>query len=198
MVGREAYKNPWLFSEADSRFFGKTDPGITRRQALEGYLDYCQRHAQKVIVRNEEREAQLAALRRVDSPEVGANEGGMGAARPPKVKKRGVYSMGELIKPLHHFFSGSPTGQKIYKNRLEELLLRHARAKEARKAGREHLWRVGEDEEGEASSSGLRSRFVYDFAQLEREESGELLVEVVEEAVKAIPEDFLDAPTGRE
>ena len=199
MIGREAYKNPWLFSEADSRFFGKTDPGITRRQALEGYLDYCQRHAQKLVVRNEEREAQLAAFKHMDPAKAREDRGEIceGAEAHPKAKKRGVYSMGELIKPLHHFFSGSPSGQKAYKNRLEELLLRHAKAKEARKAGREHLWNVGADEEGEHGSSGTRSQLVYDFAQLEREESGDLLVEVVEDAVKAIPDDFLDSPTTR-
>lgn len=194
MVGREAYKNPWLFAEADSRFFGKTDPGLTRREALEGYLDYCQRYAQKIIDRNEEREEQLEAAPHLDPTKDEEGLDGDGD-RHRKVKKRGVFSMGELIKPLHHFFSGCPTGQRVYKNRLEELLLRHAKAKEARKAGTEHLWNVGAGE-GEEGTSGLRSQFVFDFTQLEREESGELLVELVEEAVKTIPEEFLDAPPG--
>ena len=111
------------------------------------------------------------------------------------MKKRAIYSMGELIKPLHHFFSGCPTGQKAYKNKLEELLLRHSKAKDAVKAKTTHLWNVGAGEEGEEEVEGAesRSQFVFDFAQLEKEESGELLVEIVEEAVKTIPRDFLDA-----
>ena len=52
MIGREAYRNPFFFSEVDTRFFGASAssttscPHPTRRHVLEAYLDYCeQAHA---------------------------------------------------------------------------------------------------------------------------------------------------------
>lgn len=45
MVGRAAYNNPLLFANADSTFFECSDPGITRRQLLERYINYCE-HSQ--------------------------------------------------------------------------------------------------------------------------------------------------------
>jgi tRNA-dihydrouridine synthase A len=41
MLGRQAYSTPLMFANADSRFFGAKDPGTTRRQILDRYLDYC-------------------------------------------------------------------------------------------------------------------------------------------------------------
>jgi tRNA-dihydrouridine synthase A len=40
MVGRAAYRDPWLLAEADSRFFGARDPLATRRDAAIGFLPY--------------------------------------------------------------------------------------------------------------------------------------------------------------
>jgi tRNA-dihydrouridine synthase A len=42
MIGRMAYHNPVAFATADSTFFGVRDPGLTRRQILERYIDYCE------------------------------------------------------------------------------------------------------------------------------------------------------------
>lgn len=40
MVGRFAYNHPWAFRHADSAFYGREDPGLTRREIVEQYLDY--------------------------------------------------------------------------------------------------------------------------------------------------------------
>ena len=34
MVGRATYENTWLVSDFDRRFFGKENPGLTRREIL--------------------------------------------------------------------------------------------------------------------------------------------------------------------
>ena len=41
MIGRGAYSNPWFFRNADSRYFGKEDPGLCRLEILEDYAEYC-------------------------------------------------------------------------------------------------------------------------------------------------------------
>ena len=42
MVGRAAYNNPWMFADADVRFFGEREnPAKSRRQVLSAYLDYA-------------------------------------------------------------------------------------------------------------------------------------------------------------
>lgn len=40
MIGRFAYNHPWAFRHADSTFYGQGDPGLTRREIVEQYLDY--------------------------------------------------------------------------------------------------------------------------------------------------------------
>jgi tRNA-dihydrouridine synthase len=43
MVGREAYRNPWLFAAADRLFFSDDSHHIgTRREVVERYLEYAQ------------------------------------------------------------------------------------------------------------------------------------------------------------
>jgi tRNA-dihydrouridine synthase len=42
MIGRAAFSDPMLLATADSTFFGAKDPGLTRRQVLMRYLDYCE------------------------------------------------------------------------------------------------------------------------------------------------------------
>ncbi len=42
MIGRTAYSNPIQFATADSTFHGIKDPGFTRRQIVDQYLDYCE------------------------------------------------------------------------------------------------------------------------------------------------------------
>lgn len=40
MLGREAYHNPWLLAEVDSRYFGGVDPLADRKQAVEAVLPF--------------------------------------------------------------------------------------------------------------------------------------------------------------
>jgi len=42
MLGREAYRNPWLLSEVDERFFGARANTRTRLDALRGFLPYIE------------------------------------------------------------------------------------------------------------------------------------------------------------
>ena len=43
MIGRAAYRDPWMLATVDSRFFGATDPLTSRREAVLGYLPYVAR-----------------------------------------------------------------------------------------------------------------------------------------------------------
>jgi tRNA-dihydrouridine synthase A len=43
MIGREAYKNPWLFATADREIFGDAHPIPTRQEVLEAYIRYVER-----------------------------------------------------------------------------------------------------------------------------------------------------------
>jgi len=43
MVGREAYHNPWLLSEVDSRLFAEDRNVDSRTQALQKFLPYVER-----------------------------------------------------------------------------------------------------------------------------------------------------------
>jgi tRNA-dihydrouridine synthase A len=47
MIGREAYHNPFLFTTADSEFFGATNQYLTRWEVLEKYLDYAEQCQQQ-------------------------------------------------------------------------------------------------------------------------------------------------------
>eukprot|EP00301_Raphidiophrys_heterophryoidea_P000273 c10133_g1_i2.p1 GENE.c10133_g1_i2~~c10133_g1_i2.p1 ORF type:complete len:434 (-),score=74.54 c10133_g1_i2:238-1455(-) len=40
MYGRAAWHDPWMFRHTDSQFFKSNDPGFTRREIVEKYLDY--------------------------------------------------------------------------------------------------------------------------------------------------------------
>lgn len=43
MIGRAAYDHPFLFAEADARFFGSQQPSPSRRQVIEGLVRYLER-----------------------------------------------------------------------------------------------------------------------------------------------------------
>jgi tRNA dihydrouridine synthase A len=43
MIGREAYHNPWLLADVDRRYYHTANPGLSRRDVLERYLEYCDR-----------------------------------------------------------------------------------------------------------------------------------------------------------
>ncbi len=212
MIGREAYRNPWLFADADRRFFNKRNPNITRREALEGYLDHCTEYASFVADQNAQREAELLELRGgeeegeedEESGPIDAGADGGDANQLPndksndqygegkKARKYRVYSIGDMVKPLHNFFSGCPTGQRHYKQRLDVLMNQFSAAKSARRSNTEHLWQVG-GSEGEGDVR-CRGEFVFDFSLLDKEDTGELLREMTLQAVKdTIPDYFLDA-----
>jgi tRNA-dihydrouridine synthase A len=40
MIGREAYRNPWMLAQIDSRLFGKADPAANRDTVIEALLPY--------------------------------------------------------------------------------------------------------------------------------------------------------------
>lgn len=42
MIGRAAYKNPWMFSTADDHFYCESSAGVSRADVLSSYLDYCE------------------------------------------------------------------------------------------------------------------------------------------------------------
>lgn len=42
MLGRWAYENPTFFSDVDHMYYQTSNPGISRRQAMETYAAYCQ------------------------------------------------------------------------------------------------------------------------------------------------------------
>lgn len=44
MVGREAYQNPYMLAEVDSRIFNDTATAVTREQVIEQMLPYIEKH----------------------------------------------------------------------------------------------------------------------------------------------------------
>ncbi|MDA8017306.1 MAG: tRNA dihydrouridine(20/20a) synthase DusA [Thermoanaerobaculia bacterium] len=42
MIGRAAYDDPWIFAQADPRFFAQDAPVASRRQAITAYLPYVE------------------------------------------------------------------------------------------------------------------------------------------------------------
>ena len=48
MIGREAYARPWLFATADSEIYGTEDMGLSRREVIERYLEYCDQEKEKI------------------------------------------------------------------------------------------------------------------------------------------------------
>lgn len=50
MLGRAAWHNPWIFSDADRRIFGKSNPGLSRRQVLRLYGEYMD--AQRAVYKH--------------------------------------------------------------------------------------------------------------------------------------------------
>jgi tRNA-dihydrouridine synthase len=48
MLGRAAYNSPWMFADADRVFFGERNPGLSRREVIAAYLEYCDRLATSV------------------------------------------------------------------------------------------------------------------------------------------------------
>ena len=44
MIGRGAWSNPFQFANADKVIYGEKNPGISRHEALESYIDYAEYH----------------------------------------------------------------------------------------------------------------------------------------------------------
>jgi tRNA-dihydrouridine synthase A len=45
MLGREAYHNPWILAEVDSRIYGEPDTKPSRREVVDRLLPYLEREA---------------------------------------------------------------------------------------------------------------------------------------------------------
>lgn len=41
MMGRAVLNDPFLLSTVDSRYYGRKNPGLTRREVMERYLNHC-------------------------------------------------------------------------------------------------------------------------------------------------------------
>lgn len=104
MIGREAYRNPFLFATADTEFFNERSRTYsipeenrsssdlssmknTRREVLQAYIDY--------------------AVKCQDAKTYGSQ-------------------LCNIMKPLHNFFCGCPdNGNQLYKRKLDDLLKKH-------------------------------------------------------------------------
>lgn len=49
MIGRAAYRDPWMLAVVDSRFFGASDPLASRCEAVLGYLPYVARQCEEGV-----------------------------------------------------------------------------------------------------------------------------------------------------
>ncbi|MEN9465414.1 MAG: hypothetical protein RL217_1595 [Pseudomonadota bacterium] len=47
MLGREAYHNPWILAQVDSRYFNQENPCSSRTQALQNYLPFIEQELNK-------------------------------------------------------------------------------------------------------------------------------------------------------
>lgn len=43
MIGRAAYDDPWMFADADARFFGQENPGLDRAAIVQAMVPYAER-----------------------------------------------------------------------------------------------------------------------------------------------------------
>lgn len=50
MLGRVAYGNPYLMAEADKRFYNDNHPILSRKEVLESFIPYLERHQDKLSV----------------------------------------------------------------------------------------------------------------------------------------------------
>jgi tRNA-dihydrouridine synthase len=136
MVGRAVYTNPFMFSQADTRYFGaSSDPNLTRGQVLERYFDYCDRVMQEGMEGSglcdpnpEEQDLVDAATMDVGSRGKSSDDG--------KVK------IGKLLDAAKNVFHGCK-GAGRYRQRLKEIYSHSARR---RRAGGAFV--LGEEVEG--------------------------------------------------
>jgi tRNA-dihydrouridine synthase A len=42
MIGRASYDNVWMMRNADMQIFGKNNPGLSRKEIIYEYSDYCE------------------------------------------------------------------------------------------------------------------------------------------------------------
>jgi tRNA-dihydrouridine synthase len=79
MIGRAAYNTPWMFGDADRRFFGAANPGLSRREVLEAYVCYTEAVVQALP--EEERGMQQYRPFSMAKPLIGLFQGEYGGAR---------------------------------------------------------------------------------------------------------------------
>lgn len=53
MIGRAAYENPWMFADVDRRFFNKPNPGLTRKEIIYKYAEYCEEKQNEGVFLND-------------------------------------------------------------------------------------------------------------------------------------------------
>lgn len=58
MIGRGAWHNPWAFADADRVIYGGKNPGLSRRQAIENYLEYGEHYITHVAPASEKNPTQ--------------------------------------------------------------------------------------------------------------------------------------------
>lgn len=93
MIGRAAYNNMWIFADVDRRIFGESNPGYSRREIVEKYLDYCETVADTVP--EHERQMSLYKPFEMAKPLIGLFAGERGSG-----KFRAVLTQGLLEKRL--------------------------------------------------------------------------------------------------
>jgi len=146
MVGRQAYKDPWMFATADSRFFNSTDPGISRGQALNNYIDYCQVLCDSSsnqtschdvpdsidggVIQAVDALATLTVNDK-DTSDDDSDRDLLQIDRAYEPKMGNYFNYSENLKPLHNFFNGCPGGSTAYKRKLDALCVEATRRRKA-------------------------------------------------------------------
>lgn len=128
MIGREAYNNPWAWANVDKYYYNKSNPGYSRREALDSYLTYTDR-----LQRSEQDENEVIPDHKNGS--ISSNNGNTSSQQLSTVRN----STPILCKPLHNYFHGCPTN-KLYKRKLDELLKQHITSSNCSSNNNNKLW----------------------------------------------------------
>ena len=110
MLGRAVYTNPFLFSRADTKYFGaSSDMCLTRGQVLERYYDYCER----VMQEQEQRQQSGSGLCDPSAEHVpGDEKAGGGQYSKTSDESGGGIKIGKLVDAVKHVFHGCPVSSK--------------------------------------------------------------------------------------
>lgn len=111
MVGRTAWHHPWGMRRADSAIYGAADPGTSRQEVCEAYIDYCE-----------------------------AIQDRYGMVKDAPSQRFG-HSTGALLKPIMPLFAGVDNGKMFKKRINEDLYASNktATVRELIEAGMEEI-----------------------------------------------------------